>query len=313
MSRRQKAVGFLEDKEDAAVKRINDRRQQTIGKPVEVQGIGYVTGKHVRLRFRPASANTGVVFIRTDLGPQACIPARVEQVTGTARRTTIGQPPLYVTLVEHVLAALSGLRIDNCVVELDAPEPPGLDGSAQPFVAALLRAGTELLSERRAVWTVDRSLIYRTHDASIALHPSDRQELRVSYLLDYGADSSIHWQISTLDITPASFATQVATCRTFLTEDEAVALRNQGLGSRTTVTDLVVFGRRGPIANKLRFANEPARHKILDIIGDLSLIGCDLSGHLVAYRTGHPHNVELVRLMSQQMHQVLPRQRMMAA
>ncbi len=295
------------------MKRITERRQQTIGKPVEVQGTGYVTGKHVRLRFRPASVNTGVVFVRTDLGGQACIPARVEQVSGTSRRTTIGQPPVFVTLVEHVLAALSGLRIDNCLVDLDASEPPGLDGSANGFVTALLNAGTEMQSERRSIWTADKPLIYRTHDATIALHPSDRQGLRVSYLLDYGAISPIHWQISTLDITTGSFASQVATCRTFLTEEEAITLRNQGLGSRTTVTDLLVFGRRGPIKNKLRFANEPARHKILDIIGDLSLLGCDLSGHIVAYRTGHPHNVELVRLMCQQIRQVLPRQRMRAA
>jgi UDP-3-O-acyl-N-acetylglucosamine deacetylase len=132
-------------------------------------------------------------------------------------------------------------------------------------------------------------------------------------LLDYGPESSIQWQISTQTITPGSFASQLASCRTFLTEDEAVALRNQGLGSRTAVTDLVVFGRRGPISNRLRFANEPARHKILDIIGDLSLIGCDLYGHIVAFRSGHPHNVELLRLLSHRMQQGLPSQHVMAA
>jgi UDP-3-O-[3-hydroxymyristoyl] N-acetylglucosamine deacetylase len=295
------------------VKRINERRQQTIGKPAAVEGIGFVTGKYVHLRFRPASANTGVVFIRTDLGAHACIQARVDNVTGTARRTTLGQQPVFVSLVEHVLAALSGLRIDNCLVELDAPEPPGLDGSAQGFVKALHQAGAVTQSERRSIWSVDRPVLHRSKDAAIALHPTDVPELRISYLLDYGLESPIPWQVSTVVITPASFAAEVAVCRTFLTEDEAVALRNQGLGSRTTVTDLLVFGRRGPIDNKLRFGNEPARHKILDILGDLSLIGCDLQGHIVAYRSGHPHNVELVRQLSQQMQQVFPRQRLMAA
>jgi UDP-3-O-acyl N-acetylglucosamine deacetylase len=296
-------------KDDAIVKRIHDRNQQTIGMPVEVQGIGYVTGRHVRIRFRPAPASTGVVFVRTDLGPQACVAARADNVTGTARRTTLGQPPVYVSLVEHVLAALSGLRIDNCFVELDAPEPPGLDGSAQALVNALLRAGTVMQSANRAIWTVQQPITLVGRDTSITLHPLDKPELRVSYLLDYGMESPIHWQISTLTITPATFASQVAPCRTFVTEEEAIMLRNQGLGPRTNVTDLLVFGKRGPIHNRLRFGNEPARHKILDILGDLSLIGCDLRGHVVAYRTGHPHNVELVQLLSLRMQTVLPRQR----
>jgi UDP-3-O-acyl N-acetylglucosamine deacetylase len=296
-------------KDDAIVKRIHDRCQQTIGAPVEVRGIGYVTGRHVHLRFRPAPASTGVVFVRTDLGAQACIPARVEYVTGTTRRTTLGQSPVQVSLVEHVLAALSGLRIDNCYVELDAPEPPGLDGSAQSFVKALLQAGTVTQSERRGVWTVDRPVTLAAKDATITLHPVEKAELRVSYLLDYGLKSPIPWQICTQTITPASFATQVAPCRTFVTEEEAIMLRKQGLGPRTTVSDLLVYGRRGPIDNKVRFGNEPARHKILDILGDLSLIGCDLLGHVVAYRTGHPHNIELVQLLSLQMQTVLPRQR----
>ena len=289
--------------------RIHDRFQQTIGEPAEVQGIGYVTGKHVRLRFRPAPASTGIVFVRTDLGTQACIPACVENVTGTNRRTTLGKAPVHVSLVEHVLAALSGLRIDNCFVELDAPEPPGLDGSADAFVNALQHAGTVMLSERRPIWTVTEPETFVMNDATITLHPLDVPELRVSYLLDYGLDSSIQWQMATETITPASFASQVAPSRTFVTEAEALALRNQGLGSRTAVTDLLVFGPKGPINNRLRFGNEPARHKILDIVGDLSLIGCDLRGHVVAYRSGHPHNVGLVRQLSLRMQQVLPRQR----
>ena len=290
------------------MKRIQDRCQQTIARPAEVQGTGYVTGKHVRLRFRPAPASTGVVFVRTDLGSQACISARVDNVTGTDRRTTLGRAPVQVGLVEHVLAALSGLRIDNCFVELDAPEPPGMDGSAQPFVRALRQAGTVMLSERRPIWTVTQPVTYRARGATITLHPLEAPELRISYLLDYGAESPIPWQIATQTITPGSFASEVATSRTFVTEDEAIALRNQGLGSRTVVTDLLVFGRQGPIDNPQRFGNEPARHKILDILGDLSLIGCDLRGHIVAYRSGHPHNVELVRLLALQMQTVLPRQ-----
>src|SRR6185295_18589845 len=111
--------------------------------PAEVSGIGFLTGAQVRLRFLPAAPSSGIFFVRTDLRPQATIPAHVDQVTGTARRTTLGRSPGEIGLVEHVLAALAGLRIDNCRVELDAPEPPGLDGSAQGFVDALLQAGIQ--------------------------------------------------------------------------------------------------------------------------------------------------------------------------
>jgi len=291
------------------VKRIQDRWQQTIASPVAVEGTGFVTGKHVHLRFRPAPINTGIVFVRTDLGPHACISARIDNVTGTARRTTLGRPPIEVGLVEHVLAALSGLRIDNCYVDVDAPEPPGVDGSARAYVDALQHAGIDMQNAPRPVWTVDCPVTLLIQDAAITLHPAEKPELRISYLLDYGPDSSIPWQISTQVITPGEFACQVAPCRTFVTEEEAIMLRSQGLGSRTTVSDLLVYGRRGPIQNKERFGNEPARHKILDILGDLSLIGCDLRGHIVAYRTGHPHNIQLVKTLSMQMPMIVARQR----
>lgn len=292
------------------MKRVHDRSQRTIARPAEVQGVGYLTGKTVHLRFRPAPAGTGVVFVRTDLGAHACIAARVEEVTGTNRRTTLGRPPLSVGLVEHVMAALAGLHIDNCYVEVDAPEPPGLDGSARAFVRALLGAGVVTLPERRAVWAAEQTVVVHGADATLALHPPTRDELRISYLLDYGLRSPIGWQICTVEITPTAFAREIAGCRTFLLEEEALALRAQGLGSRTQVSDLLVFGPRGPIENRQRFGNEPARHKILDILGDLALLGHDLCGHVVAYRSGHPLNVELVQALSARLtHSAQPRYR----
>jgi len=291
------------------VKRVNYRYQRTVARPAEVQGVGYLTGRHVRLRFRPAPPCTGVVFIRTDLGAQACIPARVENVTGTQRRTTLGHAPLTVGLVEHVLAALNGLHVDNCYVDLDAPEPPGLDGSARAFVEALLRAGTVVQSERRALWAPAETILVRGQDATLAIHPPRQRELRISYLLDYGLRSPISWQMCTEEVTPAAFTRSLASCRTFLLKEEAVALRRQGLGTRTQVSDLLVFGPRGPIDNRLRFGNEPARHKILDILGDLALLGEDICGHVVAYRSGHPLNVELVQALARRLNRGLPRQR----
>ncbi len=276
-----------------------ERSQRTIARPAEVCGTGLLTGAAVRLRFVPAPPSCGVVFVRTDLRQRPEIPARVTRVTGTARRTTLGHEPARVTLVEHVLASLAGLRIDNCFVELDAPEPPGLDGSAQAFAEALIAAGVVRQAETRPVWCVGEPAVLHAGGSSLALHPADNGDLTLSYFLDYGPGAPIARQVHTQVLTPAGFASQIAPCRTFILESEAEELRRQGIGARTTPADLLVFGAHGPIDNRLRFANEPARHKVLDLVGDLSLLGADLCGHVIAYRSGHPLNVELVRVLFQ--------------
>jgi len=281
--------------------RITYRYQRTIARPAELTGVGFLTGASVTLRFHPAPPSTGVVFVRTDLKPPVQIPARIEQVTGTARRTTLGFAPAQVALVEHVLAALAGMRIDNCYVELNAPEPPGLDGSALRFVQALRQAGAVLQPARRPICHVEAPVVVTQNGATLALHPVAEDELKISYALDYGLNSPIDRQLYTQAVTPQNFLNEVACSRTFILESEAEELKRQGLGARTSAADLLVFGRRGPIDNRLRFANEPARHKVLDIIGDLSLFGRDLRGHLVAYRSGHPLNIELVRKLKERM------------
>jgi UDP-3-O-[3-hydroxymyristoyl] N-acetylglucosamine deacetylase len=297
------------------VRRFGYRYQRTLVRPVEVWGVGYLTGATVRLRFVPAPPSTGVVFVRTDLRPRVQIPAHIDHVTGTQRRTTLGHPPVQVGLVEHVLAALAGLRIDNCLVELNAPEPPGLDGSVRDFVRALLDAGACRQGSRRPIYGVEESIVLSARGATLALHPplpglfaspleacvASDHELYLSYSLDYGLTSPIARQIHTQALTPGLFAEELASCRTFILEEEAAELRRMGLGTRTSTADLLVFGRHGPLDNKLRYANEPARHKVLDMVGDLSLVGADLCGHVVAYRSGHPLNVELVRRMYEQL------------
>src|SRR5262249_25711761 len=200
-------------------------------------------------------------------------------------------------LGEDVVGAVGGLKIDNCVVEIDGPEPPGLDGSALGFIRALEEASCTLQPGRRPVWTVTAPLTVAHGGATLTLHPGDPNHLRASYILDYGLDSALGWQIHTETITPERFVNRIADSRTFLLEEEALALRRQGLGLRTSPADLLVYGKHGPIENRTRYGNEPARHKILDLLGDLSLLGADLRGHVVAYRSGHPLNVELVRMM----------------
>jgi UDP-3-O-acyl N-acetylglucosamine deacetylase len=278
------------------VRVIGYRYQRTLAGAVGVPGVGFITGTRVAARFVPAPPNAGVIFRRTDLPGAPEVAARAESVTSTKRRTTLGPPETGVTLVEHVLASLAGLRIDNCVVELDGPEPPGLDGSAGRFVQALAAVGAVRQPTRRPIYAVAEPVVVRAPGATLALHPpaeSGGTDLRASYRLDYGPGAPLAPQTLTVSITPATFATELANCRTFLTEPEAAALRAQGVGRHLGPADLLVFGPRGPIQNRVRFADEPARHKLLDLVGDLALCGFDLAGHLVAYRSGHSLNAEL--------------------
>lgn len=271
------------------------RPQRTLAASALIEGVGFITGARVRVRFQPAPADTGIVFQRTDRPHAPAIPACIESVTGTDRRTTLGPAALGVTLVEHLLAALAGLRIDNCVIELDGPEPPGLDGSAEGFAAVLATAGARLQTGRRAIRTPAAPIVVSAGGATIALHPATESGLRASYLLDYGPFATIPRQIYTLEVLPGEFLRGISSCRTFVTDEEAVELRKRGIGQHLSPADLVVFGKSGPIGNRLRFADEPARHKVLDMIGDLALCGFDLAGHLVAYRSGHALNIELAR------------------
>jgi UDP-3-O-[3-hydroxymyristoyl] N-acetylglucosamine deacetylase/3-hydroxyacyl-[acyl-carrier-protein] dehydratase len=202
-------------------------------------------------------------------------------------------------MVEHVLAALSGLQIDNCTVEIDAPETPGCDGSSGAFIDALLNAGIEEQPAIRQSFVVDRPYFVQQGDAMLAIHPPMNSGLFISYNLDYGSDSPIGRQSYFAHISPDTFARELAHSRTFLLKAEADMLRSQGIGSRTSPRDLLIFDQNGPIDNSLRFPEEPARHKILDIVGDLSIFGCDLCGHVVAYKSGHRLNVELVRQLTE--------------
>jgi UDP-3-O-acyl N-acetylglucosamine deacetylase len=269
------------------------RAQRTLANSTEIAGTGFITGARVRLRFMPAAEDHGLAFVRTDLPGSPIIRAVVSSVTDTRRRTTLGPAKSGVTLVEHVLAALAGIRIDNCRIELDGPEPPGLDGSACEFVNAIKAAGIAHQTAQRPIRTVTARTMVEKDGATIAFHPAEGMSLRASYILDYGPLSPIPRQSATLSVTPESFARDVANCRTFLLESEAHQLRSQGIGQHLKASEVLVFGPHGPLDNRLRYGDEPARHKLLDLLGDLALCGFDLAGHVVAYRSGHGLNVEL--------------------
>jgi UDP-3-O-acyl N-acetylglucosamine deacetylase len=274
------------------------RRQRTLEESAEVTGVGMVTGSKIRLRFSPAAPDHGVAFLRTDIPGADPIPARVDSVTGTTRRTTLGSGKNQVTLVEHVLAALAGMRVDNCLVELDGPEPPGLDGSSEGYVETLIAAGTMLQNSRRPRLTITEPVTVSNGGATLSMYPREGDELVISYLLDYGPRSPISPQSLTLVINADNFRQDLACCRTYVLEHEAIELQRQGIGRHLKPSEVLVFGPKGLIDNRLRYSDEPARHKILDLVGDLALCGFDLVGHVVAYRSGHPLNVELARALT---------------
>ncbi|HWL72686.1 MAG TPA: UDP-3-O-acyl-N-acetylglucosamine deacetylase, partial [Burkholderiaceae bacterium] len=186
---------------------------------------------------------------------------------------------------------------DNCEIWVNQPEMPGCDGSSQPFVDALDTAGVVLQDAVRPQLVVKEITRLGNDESWIEARPAPVAGLTVRFRLDYGPDNSIGRQTIQLPITPDVFRNELAASRTFMLKTEADWLLAQGLGKRATLSDLLVFGEEGPIDNELRFRDECVRHKVLDMVGDLALAGCDLVGHFVAHRSGHRLNAEMVRVL----------------
>jgi UDP-3-O-[3-hydroxymyristoyl] N-acetylglucosamine deacetylase/3-hydroxyacyl-[acyl-carrier-protein] dehydratase len=275
------------------------RPQRTLARPAEIRGVGFFHGSDVTLRFHPAEPDAGIVFERTDLPDRPTVPARIAHVIPSQRRTTIHHGPAQVEMIEHVMAALAGTRIDNCRIEVDAPECPGCDGSSRVIVEALEKAGALEQDRPRPALVLERSYTVREGEAILAAHPGSGDSLTLSYHLDYGPNSPIGSQSYLIDLSPQAFRSEIASSRTFLLETEAQALRAAGIGRRTTEADVLIFGRDGVVGNTLRFPDEPVRHKVLDMVGDLALLGMDLHGFVVAHRSGHNTNAALVRRLIQ--------------
>lgn len=276
------------------------RDQSTIASPCTVTGFGYWSGRDINVTFRPAPPDTGIVFARVDLPNRPQVAATLEHRVETPRRTVLSRRGARVEMVEHILAALAGLRIDNCFVEVDAAEMPGCDGSSQAFVDALEKAGVEMQQSPRAVLVVTEIMRLGNEETWIEARPAIRNEMRVKYRIDYGSQTSIGRQMYQGTVTSESFRRDLAPCRTFLLQEEAQWLREQGLGNRATTTDLLIFDHDGPIDNELKFENECARHKALDLVGDLALLGCDLVGQFACHCGGHRLHAELARALARE-------------
>jgi UDP-3-O-acyl-N-acetylglucosamine deacetylase len=225
------------------------------------------------------------------------IPARLDFVVPRQRRTAISLGGATVELIEHAMAALAGLQIDNCLVEIDGPELPGGDGSSLHFIRSLLDAGIVDQSAPQPLLSIaqEAKVQGERDDSEIVATPIARHTMAITYELDYGPRSPIRPQQLTIEFSPELFVTNLAYARTFVLEAEAEALRRQGYGTKITEKDLLIFGPHGPIGNSLRAVDECVRHKILDCIGDFALLGCDLHGHFRAYRSGHALNHAICR------------------
>jgi UDP-3-O-acyl N-acetylglucosamine deacetylase len=282
------------------------RNQRTLAAPAAVEGFGYWHGTDIRVEFRPAKVHTGVVFVRRDLDGCPRIPANISCRVEQPRRISLRKGTVGVEMIEHVMAALAGLQIDNCEVWVDGHEMPGCDGSSAPFVEALDAAGVVEQGPVKSRRVVRRVLRLGSADSWIEARPPRSGETVLSYHLDYGPDSPIARQTFEIAPTPDVFRTQLAPCRTFMLKAEADWLLAQGLGRRVGYGDLLVIGDDGPIQNRLRFPDECVRHKLLDMLGDLALAGCDLVGRFHAYRAGHRLNAEIVRALLRETEVVRP-------
>jgi len=257
--------------------------QRTLRRTVSCAGIGLHSGNKVTLSLKPAPADYGIRFQRADLGGLE-IPATITHLGGIELATALNGGTGSVETVEHLLAALAALEVDNVCVELNSPEVPIMDGSAAPFVYLVQDAGFKDLGVPRKYLKVTRPIALSHGDKRIALYPSDHFKVTYSIAFDHPL---LRHQTRSMSITEKTFVEDIAPARTFGFLKEVEMLRQKGLALGGSLDNAIVLGETGVLNNALRFDDEFVRHKILDAIGDLALVGFPVIGHLVAHRAGH--------------------------
>ncbi|MEK6714872.1 MAG: bifunctional UDP-3-O-[3-hydroxymyristoyl] N-acetylglucosamine deacetylase/3-hydroxyacyl-ACP dehydratase [Candidatus Omnitrophota bacterium] len=274
--------------------------QQTIKKEVSIKGVGLHTGNKVNIKFKPAAINSGINFIRVDLPNKPIIKAEIVNLLDfnrSPRRTSIFVGDCEVHTIEHLMAVFSGRSIDNIIVEIDNNEVPGLDGSGATFLDILTHAGIEEQNATRKYFLIKEPIWSEEEGATLVIVPA--QDFRISYTLSYNHcllgdqyfDSIVNYDI---------FKADIASARTFCLEDESEGLRAQGLGRGANYENTLVVGKKEIIKNRLRFDDEFVRHKVLDLIGDLYLLGMPIKGHVIALKSGHPLNIKLLKKIAHQ-------------
>jgi UDP-3-O-[3-hydroxymyristoyl] N-acetylglucosamine deacetylase/3-hydroxyacyl-[acyl-carrier-protein] dehydratase len=273
------------------------RPQRTLAREVEFRGVGLHTGREVRVVLKPAEAGTGVEFVRTDLAGEPTVRAAGAYLKTRERRTCLNHGQAEVFTVEHLLAALWAMRVDNVEVHIDGEEVPGMDGSARAFVEAIRAAGTVDQKATRTKFVVSEPLHLRDGRTSVAILPGEGG-LHIDYNLDYPegvGELSGKRQTVSFDLTPENFEKEIAPARTWVFEHEVEPLRAAGLGKGANTANTLVMGPTGVRDNTMQWPDELARHKLLDLIGDLSLCNVDLDAHVIATRSGHGLNMQIVQ------------------
>ena len=269
--------------------------QKTIKNEGKMHGLGLFGGEETKLVFRPAPANSGITFIRTDIPEPVRISAVAPNIAERSRRTTIKKGAVSIETIEHCLAAVNALEIDNIVVEVNGSELPSPDCSSAEYFNVLKRAGLVEQNVSRKEFVIQKPITITAGDACIYALPYSDDGLNLTYDLDYGGHTGIGRQIFSCRLTPESFEKNLAPARTFLLEAEAKQFQSRGMGTHIGPRDLLVINSDGPIKNNYRFPDECVRHKIVDLIGDLALVGRAIKGRIVAYKSGHALNQQLAR------------------
>lgn len=265
-------------------------KQRTIQREASIRGKSLHTGADVTLTIRPAAEDSGIIFRRIDLYGKPEVRPTVEMVTELVRNTTVSSEHLKLHTIEHVLSAFSGLGVDNAIVELDSSEPPIMDGSARPFVLLIREAGIIEQTKERFVYALKEPVTIVDGNRSIIALPHDGLRITCTSADDRG----VHTQHITLDIDPEVFEAHIASARTFTFYEDIEALLAKGLIQGGTLDSAIVIkGDKIMSKDPLRFKDELVRHKILDIIGDITLIGAPIKAHIIAVRTGHALNAKL--------------------
>ncbi len=270
------------------------RAQQTLKESFSLKGVGLHSGTEVQVTVKPAPADHGIVFQRVDLDGAPAVKAEPQNLDRLERRSALRDGKVTVSTVEHLLAAFYGLRIDNALVEVVGDEIPGLDGSARPFVEAIREAGIVELKAQRKTLRLESPLVVQDGDVSIVALPAGGG-LSIDYHLaepEGGGFQSVSFVLS-----PESFEAEIAPARTFVAKAEVEALLEAGLGKGASRENTLVLGPAGPENGETRLPDEAARHKILDLLGDLALSGLDLEAKVIATRSGHRTNHEFVRAL----------------
>ncbi|MBS0652791.1 MAG: UDP-3-O-[3-hydroxymyristoyl] N-acetylglucosamine deacetylase [Verrucomicrobia bacterium] len=265
------------------------KTQKTLKESVSADGIGVFTGEKVSIRICPAEKDAGIIFQRVDLPNKPILPAKLEFVQGTPRCTVIGDKGVSVQTVEHILAAFKAYGIDNALIEISGSEVPIFDGSSLRFVELIEEAGVAELENKKNVYFVDAPIFWSQGDIHIIALPS--HEYRISYTLHYPHSQFIGSQFYSVVVDQEHFKKEIAPCRTFSIYEEIAPMIEKGLVKGGSLENAVII-KENAVANPegLRFSDEMVRHKVLDLIGDLSLVPVPFLAHIIAIRSGHASN-----------------------